>query len=458
VNLPAGPSTSSWLQLIRWIADPLGFMESCRDRYGDIFTARLGEAIPPFVFVSDPQAIREIFSADPGLFDSGRSNGILEVLVGKKSLFLMDGANHQRQRRLLTPPFHGDRMRAYGETICQIAAQVSDRWSQDKPFCVRKSMQEITMGVILQAVFGLQDGSRYQELKQLLGEVLDMTGSPLSASLLFFESLRQDWGAWSPWGRVVRRQQQVDKLLYSEIRERRQQANTNRSDILSLMMAARDENGEGMTDVELRDDLMSLLVAGHETTATALAWAFYWIQSRPDVREQVLAELDGLGNNPTPMDIARLPYLTAVCQETLRIYPVAMLTFARIANTPFTLGGREFAADTMLAPCIYLMHHREDLFPQPKQFKPERFLERQFANYEYFPFGGSTRVCIGMALAMFEMKLVLATILSRYDLALAQPRPPKPQRRGLTLAPDKVSLRVAGQRQPLGQPVAVSVR
>ena len=453
MKLPDGPKTAPWLQLIQWIADPLGYMETCAQGYGDVFTVRLGRVFPPLVFVSNPQAIQEIFTADPKRFDSGRSNRILQPLVGENSLFLLDGDRHQQQRRLLMPPFHGERMRAYGDLICAIAEQVSSKWVIDKPFSVRGAMQEITLRVILQAVFGIHEELRYEQLRQLLSDFLEMTASPLRSSLLFFKSLQKDLGAWSPWGRFLRRQQQIDRLLYAEIQERRSQNDPERTDILSLMISARDEQGEGMTDVELRDELMTLLVAGHETTATALSWAFYWIHYQPQVRDKLLQELHRLGDNLDPKDIFRLPYLTAVCQETLRIYPVVLVAPSRILKAPFRVMDYQFETDTNLSPCIYLVHHREDLYPEPKQFKPERFLERQYSPYEYFPFGGGSRRCLGEALAILEMKLVLATILSHYQLALADSRPVRPQRRGVTLAPaGGFKMVMKGQRMRQEQP------
>jgi unspecific monooxygenase len=219
------------------------------------------------------------------------------------------------------------------------------------------------------------------------------------------------------------------------------------------MMAARDEAGEPMTDVELRDELITLLVAGHETTATALAWAFYWIHHLPQVREKLLQELDTLGDNPDPNTIFRLPYLNAVCSETLRLYPVAMLALNRVVKSPIQIGGYQFEPGILLIPCIHLTHQREDLYPEPKQFKPERFLERQFAPYEYVPFGGGNRRCIGMAFALFEMKLVLATVLSRWQLELTDSKPVQPVRSGALLRPEGgVRMVVKGMR-PENQPI-----
>jgi unspecific monooxygenase len=459
-KLPDGPQQPRLLQLIQWIADPLSYLDACAQRYGDTFTLRLA-SFEPFVFLSHPQAIQEIFTADPKQFDSGRANGIARPLVGEHSLLLLDGALHQRQRRLLMPPFHGERMHSYSQVICESAKQVARQWAVGKSVEARAAMQEITLEVILHAVFGLSEGERYQQLKPLLAAMLNMTDSPLRSSLLFFKFLQLDFGTWSPWGRMMRRKQQIYDLLQAEIKARRSQPELTGNDVLTLMISARDEQGQPMTDAELQDELMTLLVAGHETTATALAWAFYWLHKLPQVREKLLQELDSLGDDPEPMAIARLPYLGAVCSETLRIYPVLPLTFARVTKSPVQIMGHQFDANTTLAPCIYLLHHREDLYPEPNQFKPERFIERQYSPYEYLPFGGGNRRCLGLALAQLEMKLVLATILSRYQLALVDSKPVKPIRRGLTIAPaGGVRMVLQGRRQrreATPQPTASSV-
>ncbi|HEY9804930.1 MAG TPA: cytochrome P450, partial [Candidatus Obscuribacterales bacterium] len=230
---------------------------------------------------------------------------------------------------------------------------------------------------------------------------------------------------------------QIDQLLYAEIQARRQHPDPASADILSLLLSAQDETGKGMSDVELKDELMTLLLAGHETTASAIAWAFYWVHKFPHIREKMLQELATLGETPDPVSLARLPYLTAVCHETLRIYPIAVLTVPRAVKEPVELMGYSLQPGARLYGCIYLIHHRPDLYPDSKQFKPERFLERQFSPYEFLPFGGGIRRCIGEALALFEMKLVLATILQRYELELADPTPERPKRRGVTLGPEK---------------------
>jgi cytochrome P450 len=419
-----------WWQLINWIADPLSFQERYSQKYGDIFTMRLS-GIGTYVLIGNPQAIQEIFSQD-SKFDIGRGNGLAEPLVGRNSLMLLDGDRHRRERKLLMPPFHGERLQTYAKKICLITEQVASQWRVGQPFVARAAMQKISLEVIIQVVFGLSEGERYQQLKPLLTDWINMTDSPLRSSMLFFKFLQQGWG---PWGQMRQRQRQVHDLLQAEIEERRTGGDEGRTDVLSLMLAARDENGQAMTDEELRDELLTILFAGHETTATTLAWAFYQIHRQPEVLEKLLKELDTIEESASSMEMAQLPYLTAVCQETLRMYPVLPVIFPRITKVPVEIAGYSFEPGTTLMPTIYLVHYREDLYPDAQQFKPERFLERQYSPSEYLPFGGGSRRCLGYALAQLEMKLVLATILSKYQLALAEDKPVKLQRRGFTLAP-----------------------
>ncbi len=428
-----GPKTPRFAQLIEWVFNPLQLMEKSAKAYGDTFKLFL-VSDNPMVFVSHPQAIKEIFTASLDKFDSGRGNELVASLLGEQSLVLLDGAQHQRQRKLLTPPFHGDRMKSYGDLICEITEKVISEWKISEPFDVRKSMQEISLRVILQAVFGLNEGERYEEIKQLIGSILEISGSPLKAMLVFVPMLQKDLGAWSPWGNFLRQQKRLDDLLYVEIQERRDNPDASREDILSLMMAATDEQGQPMTDKEMRDELMTLLVAGHETTASSLTWAFYWIHHLPEVKAKLLAELDAVDSQDLTT-ISKLPYLNGVCAETLRIYPIALIAFPRINKAPIKIMDCEYPAETQLMPCIYLTHHREDLYPEPKQFKPERFIDKQYSPYEYLPFGGGNRRCIGMAFALFEMKLVLTTALKNLDLSIVNNHEVKPTRRGGTLAP-----------------------
>jgi cytochrome P450 len=322
-------------------------------------------------------------------------------------------------------------------------------------FTAREVTQEISLQVILQTVFGVYDGERSQQLKKQLKVMADLFRSPLTSSFLFFPLLQKDLGAWSPWGKFLRDRQTLDQQIYAEIAERREESPSSRADILSLLMSTQDEMGNPMSDVELRDELMTLLFAGYETTATSLAWALYWIHQNPEIRDKLILELESLGDNPDSMSIFKLPYLTAVCNETLRICPVAMLTFPRVVQEEnVELLGHPLEPKTLLVGCIFLTHQREELYPEPQQFKPERFLERQFSPYEFMPFGGGVRRCLGEALALFEMKLVLATILSHYQLALADTQKEVPKRRGVTLAPERGVKMVITKK--LGKPTFTS--
>jgi cytochrome P450 family 110 len=447
-QLPDGPKTHPWIQTYQWLKNPLGYMEECAQKYGDTFTLRVGPLFKPQVLISNPQGIQQIFTTDPKQLDSGASAGSGAPLLGPNSLLSLEGKTHQRQRKLLTPQFHGERMLTYGELINDITKEVTSQWQIGEVFPVLSSMQEISFQVILKAIFGLKDGERYEKLKENLIAILNPKRPLLRVAMIMFPFLRKDLGTWSPWGKYLQLRQQLDDIIYAEIRERKLQSDPYRTDILSLMMAIRDEAGEPMTDIELRDELMTLLVAGHETTASSLAFALYWIHSQPGIYEKLLAELDSLGETPDPNAIFKLPYLNAVCSETLRFYPVAMLGLNRLVKTPLEISGYKFETGTIVVPCIYLTHHQEDLYPDSQQFKPERFLERQYTPYEFLPFGGGNRRCIGMAFALFEMKLVLANVLSNWHLELAETEPVKPVRKGLLLGPGGgVKMVLKGKRE-----------
>jgi cytochrome P450 family 110 len=451
MQLPNPLKTPSFVQKLQWVADPVRYMESAVEQYPDIFTAEVVGFGDTQVFVNHPEAIQEILTNDRKKFAAlGALNRILHPIIGNYSLFMLDGARHKRHRQMLMPPFHGERMLAYGKLICNLTEKIFSQLPLELPFSALTAMQEISLQVILQAVFGLDEGERSQQLKYLIPKFIsEIFQSPLTSSFLFFSFLQKDLGAWSPWGRFVRQRQQIDELLYAEIAERRHRTDLHHIDILSLLMSARDEAGNPMTDQELRDELMLLMLAGHETTATAMTWGLYWIHHLPTVREKLLQELHSLGDSPDPKNIFTLPYLDAVCNETLRIYPVVMLTAPRVVQDSVELLGHQLEPGTVVVGSIYLIHHREDLYPQSKHFKPERFLERQFSSYEFMPFGGGVRHCIGQALAQFEMKVILATILSGYQLALVDNQLEQPQRRGVTLAPKNgVKMIITGRYTP----------
>ncbi len=447
---PAGPASPALVQTLKWLRQPFRFMERCYRKYGEAFTVALGPL--RLVFVCSPEAMRTLLTTDNGeSFDApGELNSLFEPFLGTQSLTAISGPEHRRMRQLMMPPFHGDRMRAYSQTILDVTRAVMAEVPGDRPWEVRKGMQAISMRVILRAVFGLSEdgekGGRYRQVETLLTSLLDQISSPLSTSLLYFPILRLDLGPWTPWGRFVRERQQLDDLLYAEIDERRTCGDADRTDILSLLMAAEDEAGEKLTPKELRDELMTLLLAGHETTATAMTWALYWVHRHPEVLEKLRQEWATLSDPQDVMAVLKLPYLNAVCNETLRINPVGMLTFPRRTSRAVSLGGVTLDPGTVVVGSIYLAHRREATYPQADRFNPDRFLERQYSPYEFLPFGGGARRCIGMAFAQMEMKLAVSRILNDWDFDLTDNRPVYPVRRGLTAASSPVYLTVKGKR------------
>ncbi|MBN3951411.1 MAG: cytochrome P450 [Nostoc sp. NMS7] len=453
MKLPEGPKTSPrWLSR-QFKTNPLGLMDAMGDRYGDIFTVMAGST--PIVYVSNPQGIKQIFTSAKEITASGKLNQGGALLVGNNGLLMLDGLRHKHRRQLLMPPLHGTRVQAYGQRICQVTDKVMNDLAIGKPLFAYPTVQKITLEVILQALFGLDEGERYEQFRQLLSNLLSFARSRWLKLALSYPFLRQDLGRWSPWGYWLDLQRQFDKLLYTEIAERRSQPDPSRTDVLSELILAHDETGQAMTDQDIRDMFPSLLFGGQDASATAITWSLYWIHRLPTVRDRLLQELDTLGESPDPMKIVALPYLSAVCNEALRIYPTQVVTFPRLVESPIQVMDYELSPGTVVIGCIYLTHQRQDLYPQPKQFQPERFLERQYSHYEFLPFGGGARRCPGEVLALFEMKLVLATILSHYQLALAHPeKVEKPQARGVNYPPASglkmlmLSRRASQERSP----------
>ena len=434
-KLPDGSPTPDLLQTLQLVADPIAFLDRNAHQYGDTFTTRvLGWNSPPVVFFGGPGAIEQIYTSQADRFELGKVTHVFRPLTGDRSLIMLDGAAHQRQRQLLMPPLHGDRMRAYGQTICEITRRVTRPWRLNEPFSIRDYTSEISLEAILRVVFGITAGPRYQQLKHLLHRLLESVTSPLYSSQFFFPLLQQNLGPWSPWGAFLSQMQQIDALVLAEIQERRSQDQPG-TDILSLLLAGRDAAGQGMTARELRDQLMTLLLLGHETTASALSWAFYWVHANREIRDRLQAELQA--GDPDPDRLTQLPYLAAVCKEALRIYPIALISQPRKVTQAVQIEGHEFEPGAILIPCIYTAHRRPETYSQPDQFQPDRFLSCKFTPYEFLPFGGGVRSCIGAAFSLYEMKLVLATVLLNYELALANTGTVKPARRGITFVPSE---------------------
>ena len=453
---PKAKGVRQALRILRLILQPTKYMDDSVKRYGPMFQIG-GDSSPPLVYVGDPAVVKEIFSLDDDKVITGQGNGVLATMVGQQSILLLDGPAHKRKRKLLMPPFHGEQLRTYGQLICDITRDVSANWQPGQTIVARAPIQSITLGIIIQAVFGQQKGDAQSErlarLQRLMSTLLDSFAYPITASFLFFPKLQKDWGSWSPWGKFVQMRENVRSLIYAEIRDRRTllersaREQDKPTDILTLLLQATDDSGRPMSDEELHDEIVTLLLAGHETTASGIVWTLYWVHHQPEVHQKLRAELDTLGLNPSPIAITQLPYLTAVCQEALRIYPITPTTFIRRLREPMTLATYHFEAGTALMPATYIIHQRPDLYPEPRQFRPERFLEKQFAPYEFLPFGGGHRYCIGSALAMMELKLSVATLLTEFKLSLPHARPLLPARRGLTMAPPaSMKLKIEARR------------
>ena len=440
-SLPPGPRLPSALQIVEWAFRPIPFIEGCARRFGETFTIRFPN-YPPIVLVSDPETIREVFGGDPDQLYSGSPNRMLTPLLGVNSLILLDGTPHRKRRKLLMPPFHGERMRAYGSIMREVADAEIGRWETGRAFPVHPRMQRITFDVILRTVIGIGDSQRLERFRSALLRLMGFTANP--GTLLMVTrtgeirgaALQERLGPFSPWGRFLRLRAAVDELLFDEFARRRTEHDTEREDILSLLLDARDEAGGAMSDRELRDEMMTLLVAGHETTATALSWVLYRVLRDREVLDAVVGELRAVaGSGPVESEqVPRLEYLDAVIKETARLHPVLPFV-VRELQSPMTLGKLTLPAGVIVAPNILLTHRRADLWPEPERFDPRRFVGKKYRGDRFFPFGGGVRTCVGMAFASFEMKIVLAQTLLSKRLRLKPGYRARVVRRSITFAP-----------------------
>jgi cytochrome P450 len=422
------------VQTWQWLRSPYAFLADCAARYGDTFQMTLS-GFGTAVIVSNPDDIKEVFAASPDVLLGGKSNEVLRPFVGSFSLLVLDGPEHQRQRKLLMPSFHGERMQAYGQTMLELADAAIDAWPLDKTLPLHPEMQAITLRVILRTIFGVAEGERLQRMYEEIRRGVEVASNPL----LLFPIMQRDLGPLSPWGKFVRMSNTVDEMLRQEIDERRQRGETGkRTDILSMLLEARDESGEPMTFQELRDELVTMLVAGHETTATALGWTICSLAEDPDLwarlRKEIATAVEG--DRLVADRVAKLELLDATVREGLRLWPVAPM-MGRVAQKPLTVAGYDIPAGWVVAPAIYLAHRRPATYAEPERFRPERFLQNKYSPGEWLPFGGGNRRCIGAAFATYEMKMVLAAMVARTGLRLAPGYVPRPQRRGVTLAPSQ---------------------
>jgi cytochrome P450 len=417
--LPPGPRGPTTVNTARLTQRPFESLLAWHRRYGDLFSVRL-LVFGTGVYVCDPHAIRELFTGDQTDLHAGEANAPLAPVLGEKSVLVLDGREHLRQRRLLLPPFQGSALQGFRAIIREVADREVASWTVGERLTMRERMRALTFEVIARAVFGVSEPARIERLRRALLAVVEM-----NAMLFLPTLLRRDVGPWSPWGRAQRRLRAADALLFEEIERRRSEpALAERSDVLSLLLRARDEDGEPMSDTELRDELLTMLLAGHETTATSLSFAFDLLPRHPRVLARLREELSG----------GEQGYLDAVVTEVLRMRPV-LDACERTLTRPRTIGGWDVPAGIRVYPAIAVVHHRDDLYENPHEFRPERFIEGGAESYSWLPFGGGIRRCIGAALAQAEMAEVIRAIVTRVEVKPIRREPEPVVMRGITLVP-----------------------
>jgi len=413
-------------------------MERLRARYGKTFTLRL-VGIDPFVMMSRPEDLKAIFTAPPEVLHSGEGTRILLPVVGPNSILLLDEDRHMAQRKLMLPAFHGEKMEALREVVTEVAVTEVETWDTDRPAPLHPRMQALTLEVIMRAVFGLDEGARLDRLRELLRSMLDFGMSPIS----LIEPAQRLGRLHPTLRRFLDDRDETDGEIYDLIAERRDAEPGD--DILSLLLQARHEDGSPMSDEELRDELITLLVAGHETTATELSWAFERLVRRPDAMAALVAEIDDGGSD----------YVTATIRETLRRRPVLSIAGPRRVISEIEVGGRTYGPGCHLVPNAYLLHHDPDVYPDPYEFRPERFLDRDPGTYTWIPFGGGRRRCLGASFAMLEMDIVLRAVLARMNVRAASGGLLEAhRRRAITIVPGKGAEAILTERSATALPVA----
>lgn len=435
-GLPPSPPLPKAVQTAIWSRQARRLLYACQDRYGDMFTIRVAYE-GTWVMLADPAAIKQVFTGDPKVFHAGEGNEILAPLLGRNSLLVLDEKRHISQRRLLLPPFHGERMQGYAQIMGEIAEREIDSWPTGTPYKLRPRMQALTLDIILRTVFGVDKAEveKLADLREALRDFLDMTTNPRFLAPLLVVGPKRVRGVSAFRRRIDR----VDELIYREIAERRRAGDLEeRDDVLSMMIGATHEDGSPMTEVEIRDELLTLLVAGHETTATSLAWAVERLTRNPEQLERLRAEvLEG-----------REEYLTATIQETLRLRPVISIVLRRLTE-PVEIGGYELPAGVSVAPSIYLVHRNPEIYPEPQRFLPERFLDNPPGTYTWIPFGGGVRRCLAASYAEQEMKRVLRTVLEEVELEPVESRGERISRAAIAFSPADHGLVVAKPIAPV---------
>jgi len=442
-GLPDGPRRPRMVQAWFWLKRPIRYLDHCRRSYGDVFTMRLPFGMD-LVHVADPDLVKAVFGGNHDVLRAGEANAlILEPLVGPHSVLVLDGPEHLRQRKLILPAFHGDRMRAWDAAIRDITRAQIARWPTDTPFALRPSMQSITLDVIIRVIFGVDGTARADALRRRIVTVTRLGRNPL----LLYATRDRRLGPRAPWARFIRARDELNAALYAEIGDRRGTADLERrGDVLSQLLLARDEAGRAMTDDEVRDELVTLLFAGHETTATALAWAFDLLLHHPPALRRLTAELEDGGS----------AYLDATIMETLRVRPVVALVDRHVREAT-RIGGHTIPAGAVLCPNVYLTQRREDLYPDPEAFRPERFVGQPPPSFGWFPFGGGLRRCAGASFATFEMQIVIPEVLRAVTLEPASRRPARIRREAVTFVPHDGARCVVTARRGVDAPAGAGL-
>lgn len=425
-SLPNGPGTPAVLQTLQWSVKPFAFLDACRSRFGDFFTVRIiGNRT--YVLTSDLALIRDIFAGLGGT-SLGIGNEELRPMLGDNSLFLLNGSKHAHHRKMLFAPFWASMLSSYSSRIADTAWQAVASWGQSLTLPVYPAMQEITIGTIIGVMFGYQSGDRFEHLKR---SILQFMGH-VNGMMVYFPALQKDLGNLSPGGRLCRAKAALEQLLEAEIKLARESVTAD-SSILHSLVRRGEEGDDPFTISELVDELKTVVLAGHDPTTAVLSWCLYRILSNPPVLRRLNDEIRAIPDS----DIERvhlLPYLDSVCNEVMRINPT-IPAVERTVVTPVELRGYRIAAGVRLAPCMYLVHHSPDIYPDPEKFLPERFLERKYASNEFFPFGGGTRRCIGSFFAPHQIKIVLAVLLKSFDFEPVKNDAVQPVQRGAVIGP-----------------------
>lgn len=453
-DLPPGPKTPSWWQLLRFAGDPLGLIDACHRRYGDTFTVESGSG--PFVMISDPEAVREVFRGSPDALHSGEANRLFEATLGRRSVLVLDEAPHARQRRVLIPPLKGERMRAFFDAMRLETLEAIRAWPRDRPFRALPAMRRITLRVILRTALGLAPGADLDRFERKIERFLAHGRQRFALVMMTVLPIERLTG--SRWAPLFRQLRDLDGDLFALIAGRRRgECPPSGENVLDDLLAASHEDGSPLDDQEVRDALVTILVAGHDTTALALSWALIDLVPRPEVVDRITDELARVtgGGPPEAADLPALEYLDGAIRESLRLSPVVPFVVRKTVR-PFAAGGRTYPPGVVLCPCAYLVHRRADLYPEPDRFRPERFLERKYGPHEWFPFGGGNRVCLGMPFALYEMKILLATLFAQLEPSRPAGARSRARRYGIVLGPDDQARLIVRDRAPRGAAAAVA--